>query len=238
MMPAARGETVYERDYRLGGEVAQMAAAEPGCAVLINHHVRKERATDWIELISGTNAVTGFCDTVAVLVRKREQSTGQLHVTGRDVEEQTYQLCGFPQWLMEGGDLSAAAIAARTAAERDRLGERSAAILDMITERMHVTTAEVAKELEITTDSASTYLGRLEKAGKIDKDGRGSWAAVPRTQVIPPVGSVGSVGNMGSSQQNPQNQQWVHAREDGLPPPVDFDAWSAIIAPPPSAGET
>ena len=123
MMPAARGETVYERDYRLGGQVAQMAAAEPGCAVLINHHVRKERATDWIELISGTNAVTGFADTVAVLVRKRHETTGRLLVTGRDVEEQTYQMCGFPQWSMEGGELSAAAIAARVAADREALGE-------------------------------------------------------------------------------------------------------------------
>jgi hypothetical protein len=222
MMPAARGETVYERDYRLGGEVAALAARSPGATVWVNHHVRKERATDWIELISGTNAVTGFADTVAVLVRKRHETMGRLHITGRDVEEETYQLCGFPVWAMEGGELSAAAVAARMAAERENLGERSAQLLDEIGRLGHITTAEAADLLGITTDAASTYLGRLAKAGKIDKDGRGSWvtAGPSRVSHIPPVGSVGSVGNMGESQQNPQNKQWVQ----GMPPEPDWQA--------------
>jgi hypothetical protein len=207
-MPAAKGETIYERDYRLGGQVEKLAKGNPGAAIWINHHVRKERATDWIELISGTNAVTGFADTVAVLVRKRGEDTGRLHITGRDVEEETYQLAAFPHWELDGGDLNAAAVAARAAAERENLGERSAQLLDEITRRRQMSTKEAADLTGMTTDQASVYLGRLAKAGKIDKDGRGQWKS---RILLPPVGSVGSVGI--TNNPNRTNSGYARARE-------------------------
>jgi DNA-binding transcriptional ArsR family regulator len=189
-MPAAKGETIYDRDYRLGGQVKALAAENPGASVWINHHVRKQGAADFLDTVSGTAGVAGSADTVAVLVRKRHEFTGRLHVTGRDVEEDTYQLGGFPCWELDGGDLSAAAIAARAAAERENLGERSAQILDMLSERGQMTTGEVADALRLSSDTASVYLGRLYKDGKIDKERRGMWKVL-----VPPVGSVGRVGN-------------------------------------------
>ncbi len=213
-MPAAKGETIYERDYRLGGQVKSLAAAEPGASVWVNHHVRKQAATDFLDTVSGTAGVAGSADTVAVLARKRGEYTGRLHITGRDVEEDTYQLAGFPFWELEGGDLSTAAIAARAAAERDNLGERSAQILDLLAGHEQQTTGQVAQELGISSDQASVYLRRLADSGKIRKDGRGIWKPF-----VPPVGSVGSVGG-----QNQHNRGYV-----GPPPQPDF-GWLAKMA--------
>jgi hypothetical protein len=84
--PALKGETIYERDYRLGSEVKSLAADHPGASVWVNHHVRKEGAADFIETISGTYGVGGSADTVAVLARKRGEDTGRLHVAAHDVQ--------------------------------------------------------------------------------------------------------------------------------------------------------
>jgi hypothetical protein len=123
-------------------------------------------------------------------------------VAGRDVEEDSYQLAGFPCWQLEGGTLSAAAIAARTAAEREKIGERSAQILDLLMARGQMATKDVAEALGIPGDQASVYLGRLAGSERITKLGRGLWQSL-----VPPVGSVGSVGNIGQSQPTQQGIQ-------------------------------
>ena len=198
-MPANKGETIYDRDYRLGTQVKDLADGEPGAAVWVNHHLRKQSATDFLDAISGTQGVAGSADTVAVLVRRRGETMGRLHITGRDVEEDTYQLEGFPCWQLAGGGLPGAAVAARAATERENLGERSAQLLDEIVRAGRMTTKEAALLLGISPDAASVYLGRLAKAEKIAKDGRGVW--VP---FVPPVGSVGSVVSNPNNQQNKQ----------------------------------
>ena len=119
MSPARKGETTYDRDYRLGGEVKQCVDDVPGSSVIINHHTRKEGAADFIDTLSGTFGVAGSCDTIAILSRKRGEDTGKIQITGRDVEEGTYQLRGFPCWQLDGASLDAAA----AAAERRRRGQ-------------------------------------------------------------------------------------------------------------------
>jgi hypothetical protein len=119
-------------------------------------------------------------------------------------------------------------VAARATAERENLGERSARILDEVVARGHITTAEAAQLLGVTTDTASTYLGRLQKAGKIDKNGRGSWAP---TYLVPTVGSVGSVGipnnpngtNRGYKRDD-SAALWQYAYEMGDPEPPE-EGW-------------
>jgi hypothetical protein len=207
--PALRGETTYDRDYRLGTGVAALTAADPGSTVWVNHHLRKQGAEDFIDTISGTYGVTGSADTVAVLMRKRNETVGRLAVTGRDVAEESYLLAGYPRWRLEGGSLAGASAAAAEMAERGRLGERQVAILDAIGARGAITTAEVAEMLGITGDAASTYLGRLARGGKIRSTGRGQWEhpTLPTPSggsmdepSVSYVGSVGSVGSRGSSQ--------------------------------------
>ncbi len=56
-------------------------------AILVVHHLRKMPAPDPLEAVSGTLGLTGCCDGVLVLNRRRGQSAGTLNVMGRDVEE-------------------------------------------------------------------------------------------------------------------------------------------------------
>ena len=214
MSPALKGETTYDRDYRLGGEVKQCVDDVPGSSVIVNHHTRKEGAADFIDTLSGTFGVAGSCDTIAILSRKRGENTGKIQITGRDVEEGTYHSPGSRAGGWTAANLARAAIAARAAAERDNLGERSAQILDLLAGHEQQTTGQVAQELGISSDQASVYLRRLADSGKIRKDGRGIWKPF-----VPPVGSVGSVGG-----QNQHNRGYV-----GPPPQPDF-GWLAKMA--------
>lgn len=200
MSPALKGETTYDRDYRLGGEVKQCVDDVPGSSVIVNHHTRKEGAADFIDTLSGTFGVAGSCDTIAILSRKRGENTGKIQITGRDVEEGTYSLAGFPCWRLDGANLGEAARAAEAAEFRGTLGDRSIQILAMVIAKGEVSTAEVAIGLGMSGDQASVYLGRLAKAGRIEKTGRGKWKAGVGTVgfggvLVPPVGSVGSKEN-------------------------------------------
>jgi DNA-binding CsgD family transcriptional regulator len=174
MSPARKGETTYDRDYRMGSDVKQCVDDYPGSSLIINHHTRKEGATDFIDTLSGTFGVAGSADTIAILARKRGELSGQLHVTGRDVEEDSYQLAGFPRWELDGGSLPEAASRAHAAQARASLSDRSTQVLDLVAARGEILTAEVALALGISSDTASTYLGRLAGSGKIEKAGRGS----------------------------------------------------------------
>lgn len=184
--PAQRGETAYAADYRAGGYLKYLAAQDPGATILVNHHVRKESAADWIDSLSGTFGIAGSADTLILLTR--DGHGGRLRGKGRDVEDYDLALAGFPDWELDGGSLEEAASRAQAASDREHLGDRSTKVLNMIETRGSVLTAEVALALGITADQASTYLGRLAKSGKIQSTGRGHWS----------VGSVGSVGNPGS----------------------------------------
>jgi len=230
MSPARKGETTYDRDYRLGGEVKQCVDDVPGSSVIVNHHTRKEGAADFIDTLSGTFGVAGSCDTIAILSRKRGENTGKIQITGRDVEEGTYQLRGFPCWQLDGANLDAASAAAEATAARTGLGDRSGQILAMVWAKGEVSTAEVALGLGMSGDQASVYLGRLAKAGRIEKTGRGKWkAGVGSVGVggvlVPPVGSVGSKEN--PTEQTGDTRARAREEEDYENPDGTLN-WNAI----------
>ena len=166
--------------------------------MIVSHHTRKEGAADFIDTLSGTFGVAGSADTIAILSRKRGENTGKIQITGRDVEEETYQLTGFPYWRIDGTDLRASAAAAEATAARAALGDRSIQILAMVIAKGDVLTQEVAIGLGITVEQASVYLGRLAKSGRIEKTGRGHWKpSVGSVEIgkslVPPVETVKSV---------------------------------------------
>jgi hypothetical protein len=85
---ARRGKNpnVYQEDY---GDLLGLhaLASARGIAIIVVHHVRKGRAEDWLEDVSGSTGLTGAADTIAVLRRSRAQADAVLHLTGRDIEE-------------------------------------------------------------------------------------------------------------------------------------------------------
>ena len=184
MPPARAGETTYQRDYRVGGNLKQITDDHPGLAVVVVHHDRKAESGDFVDAISGTNGIAGSADTIVLLARDRHETTGLLSVTGRDVHEAEYGLTRYDSgsWGLTGGSLAAAKDAA-TQARRDlqmgRLGDRMREVVDLVNGRESTRPRDAAEVLGISNREAAVYLGRAYDADLIDKAERGTY--VPLT---------------------------------------------------------
>lgn len=190
-----QGETVYQRDYRVMGELKQLCDAEPGAGIVVNHHDRKASADDFVDFVSGTNGLAGGADTIMVLSRDRGENAGLLRVTGRDVPEGAYALTLVPGtwWRLDGATLEAAADAARSAKTSAGLGDKSAAIVAYVGQHPRgVRADDVASELDIPSNAARVYLARLHESGRIERRHRG---------VYTPIATVASV----TSERNEHN---------------------------------
>src|SRR4051812_47314968 len=86
-----QGVSAYAADYAAAGRFKTIAD-NYSVPILLIHHVRKQGAEDWQDLVSGTNGLTGAVDATLVLERSRGQADGVLHVTGRDVVETDYAM--------------------------------------------------------------------------------------------------------------------------------------------------
>lgn len=85
------GMTQYAADYAAAVRFKALAD-HYNVPFLLIHHVRKQGADDFQDMVSGTNGLTGAVDATLVLKRTRGQADGVLHVTGRDVEEAEYAM--------------------------------------------------------------------------------------------------------------------------------------------------
>lgn len=84
-------EGAYSADYREAGLVKKFADRNQ-LAVLLVHHTRKMKdVDDPFANISGTQGLTGACDTMIVLTKdKRSDDLTHFHITGRDVIQNEY----------------------------------------------------------------------------------------------------------------------------------------------------
>lgn len=82
----ARNKSAYAADYEVG-EAFKPLAREFKCAIVLVMHNRKQHSADALQLVSGTQGITGGVDNVLVLRRERGQLDAGLYVDGRDIEE-------------------------------------------------------------------------------------------------------------------------------------------------------
>jgi hypothetical protein len=82
--PKSRTQDSYEADYAALSPL-QRFASEHRIAIIVITHVRKQEASDPLEMISGTNGLTGAADTIMVL--NRDGDGPKLYGRGRDIEE-------------------------------------------------------------------------------------------------------------------------------------------------------
>lgn len=76
----------YANDYRDIGALKALADKHR-IAILLVHHIRKLKSDDPMDMISGTNGISGATDTNFVLMKtSRSKSTATLYCTGRDIE--------------------------------------------------------------------------------------------------------------------------------------------------------
>ena len=102
---ATKQEGAYAADYREVGMLKSFAD-KYNIAVLLVHHLRKQKDADVFNKISGTNGIMGVADTIFILDKdSRESDEAKLHITGRDVEfDELYLLFNKAtcQWTCEG----------------------------------------------------------------------------------------------------------------------------------------
>ena len=85
-------DATYGNDYR-DLSVLKRLADKHGIAILLIHHLRKEKAEDVFHRISGTTAISGAVDSSFTLVEeKRGSGKARLTCVGRDIEYRELEL--------------------------------------------------------------------------------------------------------------------------------------------------
>lgn len=87
--PSSRQDNAYYQEYSIMGRFKEIADRYK-LSILVIHHTRKATDTsDPVNNISGTNGISGSCDTIFTIEREsRNAPTSILNVTGRDVQPQ------------------------------------------------------------------------------------------------------------------------------------------------------
>lgn len=85
------GKDRYQEEYLQLGQL-QTFATQHRIALLLIHHLRKQTADDWLEQLSGSQAVTGAADTLLGLFRERGKMDATLRVVSREIDEQDLAL--------------------------------------------------------------------------------------------------------------------------------------------------
>ena len=86
-------ENTYANDYRDLSVLKRLADAH-SIAILLIHHLRKEKADDVFSRISGTTAISGAVDSSLTLVEEQRGSgRARLSCIGRDIEYRELELC-------------------------------------------------------------------------------------------------------------------------------------------------
>ncbi len=162
---SAGGGSVYAEDYAIITPLKQLAEAHH-LSILLVHHLRKNGASDPMDEISGSTGLTGATDCNMVLQRERGQREATLHITGRDVEEQTL-------YLTFDEDCAHWTLLANQSAT-PKLSPDRQAILDLL-ERMDrpMSPTEIAAILAMDYEKVRKALFFMKKAGDISTEGRG-----------------------------------------------------------------
>jgi RecA-family ATPase len=169
-----RSQNAYADDYR-AGMLLRSLLAENGTVIAV-HHNRKSESEDFVDNVSGTLGLSGSVDTVVTLNRKRNEPSGLLNVTGRDVDEMAYKLNFVDgQWSTDGDDLAEAAQRAAT----HKFGAKMQDTLELVNNGVVTTSREVAEYLDVPEGTARKYLSRLAtERGLIERTGVGTYGPV------------------------------------------------------------
>ncbi len=151
-----QGVSAYAADYAAAGRF-KTVADNYGVPILLIHHVRKQAAEDWQDLVSGTNGLTGAVDATLVLERSRGQADGVLHVTGRDVVENDYAMTfDGTFWTKLDGPAS-----------DYELGDTRADLVRLVREYPGSKPAQLADALQLPAANVRQALSRMAKAGQL-----------------------------------------------------------------------
>lgn len=161
------GKDRYSEEYRLLGGLQSFAIGHR-LAVILVHHLRKQGADDWLEQLSGSQAITGAADTLLGLFRERGLMDATLRLVSRDLDEADYAL------KFDGGrwESMGDAAAYRTTVERGVILEA----LEELGGEGKV--GDIAALADRTSGSTSKLLISLEKEGLVRRVRYGVFASL------------------------------------------------------------
>lgn len=158
------GKNRYAEEYALLGPI-QSWAIQNKVGLVVLTHTRKQSSSDWVEKVSGSQAITGAADTIMTIDRPRKDSLATLSVTSRDFKELELAIVsdeGTSLWSNKGE------------AWQYKGTEQQRTIIEFLKDKGEATTEEIAQGTGDGNKNAVTHkLTRLVKAGLIRKIGHG-----------------------------------------------------------------
>lgn len=164
--PKGRNQDSYDADYAALSPL-QKWAGEHRLAVVVVTHVRKMEASDPLEMISGTNGLTGAADSIMVL--NRDQDGPKLYGRGRDIEEIEKALKFDNGVWSVLGDV----------AEVKRSDQRRKIIEAMTEANLPMGPADIAKATGLKVDSIRHLVGKMVAANELEKLAYGTYRVSP-----------------------------------------------------------
>jgi len=148
---------IYLADYELLAKL-QRFALKNKIAVVVVHHTKKGGEENVFDEISGTTGITGAADTIILIKRIKKQN--KLFITGRDIEEATYDLY-FDRDSFTWNVLEPAQDSLNLTVERSE-------IIDLLTsEQRMMRTGEIAQVLGKEQSNVSHLLKALKEEGLV-----------------------------------------------------------------------
>jgi hypothetical protein len=193
---ASPNASAYELDYAAMSAIKAIADKYE-VAFLVVHHTRKAGASDYVDIISGTQGLAGAADAILVMQRARGQQDATLNITGRDVEEAEYPLrfsSDLGAWQMLDGP-----------AEDYTLGDTRLNILRHLREIEAATPKELSLALGIDYELAKKTASRMAHSGQLDTDGRGNYFVPVTLSPLSPLSPNTEDGDTGDTSLSPTN---------------------------------
>ncbi len=132
-------DATYANDYR-DLSVLKRLADKHGIAILLIHHLRKEKAEDVFHRISGTTAISGAVDSNFTLVEeKRGSGRARLFCIGRDIE--------YRELTLERNSENVWELVSDSRTQPELLGDR---IVYLLSELMHDRTEFIGTPTELS----------------------------------------------------------------------------------------
>lgn len=166
--PERRGGRLYDDDYDAVSGLGDLAK-QYGVAVVVVHHTRKQESDDPLELVSGSNGLTGAADGILVLKRSvRGGTDAELYATGRDFEDKELALKWDKetyQWIIIGD------------AEEHRLSQERREIVDLLRKvGVPMTSKEIAEALNRKYGAVRKMVSEMAADGQVINDGSGRYS--------------------------------------------------------------
>jgi hypothetical protein len=174
--PKGRGSDKYQLDYDALASLQRMANLRQIAIVVVHHTNQRADVTDIFELVSGTSGLIGVVDSLMVLQRRRADDVGLLHITGREVEDQTVALGFTNGWWGPAPEGMPAELMSESKEVRT--------LWLWLAEEGPASTATLAKEYGRAENTTQKLLHRLEERELVDSLGKAAPGRPVNWQVV------------------------------------------------------